>query len=365
MRRMIKFIETLPFTGKGLILGRFIDGEYQPPLIHRLLKPRLDGNALNGLGETEHRRVGKIYHWVGEGPRGYPWFWVNVTFAIRTVREKTLGYGALTQEMLNMAETTDKANEAPLQRGIEPPTHSPSKWAVILKAKAREFGAKDVGICRVTEDMLYEGRPSPGKYVLMIAAPMQYELARHIPEVKGLQATMHGYINANVTSLKLMHWLRDQGIYCESGSGKPDKLVLIPAAIKAGIGQLGKHGSLISPTMGSLVRFSYVSFDLEVVVDGPVDFGSEDFCTHCQICTQYCPPEAISDRKQQVRGVEKWYVDFDKCVPYFNDTLGCGICISVCPWSNPETRPILAPKMEIYKKKKDNLRDVISIRQSE
>ncbi len=28
----------------------------------------------------------------------------------------------------------------------------------------------------------------------------------------------------------------------------------------------------------------------------------------------------------------KWYVDFDKCIPYFTKTHGCTICIEVCPW---------------------------------
>ena len=36
-----------------------------------------------------------------------------------------------------------------------------------------------------------------------------------------------------------------------------------------------------------------------------------------------------------VRGENKWYVDFDKCIPYFVKTYGCAICIEVCPWSEP------------------------------
>jgi epoxyqueuosine reductase len=36
-----------------------------------------------------------------------------------------------------------------------------------------------------------------------------------------------------------------------------------------------------------------------------------------------------------VRGDEKWYVDFDKCLPYFVESHTCGICLAVCPWSRP------------------------------
>jgi epoxyqueuosine reductase QueG len=55
-----------------------------------------------------------------------------------------------------------------------------------------------------------------------------------------------------------------------------------------------------------------------------------------------------------VRGVEKWYVDFDKCIPYFNETHGCGICIAVCPWSRPGTAPRLAEKMLRRRKRLEN-----------
>ncbi|WP_282609041.1 hypothetical protein [Pelagibius sp. Alg239-R121] len=36
-----------------------------------------------------------------------------------------------------------------------------------------------------------------------------------------------------------------------------------------------------------------------------------------------------------VHGVEKCFIDFDKCISCFADTSGCAICIAVCPWSRP------------------------------
>ena len=46
-----------------------------------------------------------------------------------------------------------------------------------------------------------------------------------------------------------------------------------------------------------------------------------------------------------VRGVEKWYVDFDRCLPFFNQTFGCAICIAACPWSRPGVGFNLAAKL--------------------
>ena len=52
----------------------------------------------------------------------------------------------------------------------------------------------------------------------------------------------------------------------------------------------------------------------------------------CARSESACPHEAITSTKQMVRGVEKWYVDFERCLPFFNQTHGCAICIAVCPW---------------------------------
>jgi epoxyqueuosine reductase QueG len=46
-----------------------------------------------------------------------------------------------------------------------------------------------------------------------------------------------------------------------------------------------------------------------------------------------------------VRGIEKWFVDFDKCIPEFAKALGCAACIAVCPWSTPGRAPKLMEKM--------------------
>ena len=89
----------------------------------------------------------------------------------------------------------------------------------------------------------------------------------------------------------------------------------------AGLGELGKHGSLISREFGPNVRLATVLTDLPLEIDAPVDIGVEDLCAGCRRCTIDCPADAIADTKQLVRGALKWYVDFDRCVPYFTKTI--------------------------------------------
>ena len=75
------------------------------------------------------------------------------------------------------------------------------------------------------------------------------------------------------------------------------------------------------------------------------DFDADGFCANCQVCSEACPPNAIAAEKVWVRGEKKWYVDFDKCLPYFNEASSCGICLAVCPFSRPGVGKNLVAKL--------------------
>ena len=111
------------------------------------------------------------------------------------------------------------------------------------------------------------------------------------------------------------------------------ELAHVPMAYLAGLGELGKHGSLINPEFGSSWRLALVSTDMPLVVDGPKDYGIDAMCDRCTVCTRFCPGEALSPEKQEVNGVFRWHVDTAKCEPYFNRLWGCKICLMVCPFN--------------------------------
>ena len=77
---------------------------------------------------------------------------------------------------------------------------------------------------------------------------------------------------------------------------------MIPAAIEAGLGELGKHGSMIHRKLGANFRLSMVLTDLPLVSDAPDIFGGDDFCTRCQLCSSACPPMPFHAKKSWFAG---------------------------------------------------------------
>jgi epoxyqueuosine reductase QueG len=163
-----------------------------------------------------------------------------------------------------------------------------------------------------------------------------YEEMRTAPEERAGAEVIRQYARGTRAARGLANWLRGQGHDAYPHTGPmAAPLLLIPPAIECGLGELGKHGSIIHRELGASFRLSAVLTDVPLVADQRDDFGVDDFCQRCKVCEDACPPAAILPDKQLVRGEHRWYVDFDKCLPYFNEHMGCAICLAVCPWSRP------------------------------
>ena len=332
----------------GVMWGETIEGVYKPSLVYRLFKPRdITGNEINGLCETVKRRPTPIYHWFGmlKIPFNRVW-WLLPAWSM--VKGNKDGY------MDTCREYADKPNDPVTDKKVE---KSPEEWVSEIKNHAIEKGVDLVGIKRMRDEWVFEGFEVKEKWIIVLGLQMDYEKLATVPEPDGVGAVMKTYADGDVWAWEISNWLRSQGWYAKGYCGPmASPINLIPVALAAGFGELGKHGSIISRDLGSNLRLAYILTDVPLVDENEEDdFGADSFCTSCQICTRACPPNAILPEKQMVRGVKKWYVDFDKCVPFFNDTGGCGICIAVCPWTRPDVRPKLLAKMLKKKAKRDEL----------
>ena len=223
----------------------------------------------------------------------------------------------------------------------------PGDWAVLVKDAALRFKADSVGICEYRPEWTYEDRPQPkGKWAVVMAFAHDYHNIKKAPDDNAYIEVMDQYGRGGNAAKYLANWIKERGYVAEAKTGpNTEDVLMIPAAIAAGLGELGKHGSIINRKHGSSFRLSMVTTDLPLEPDKPDVFGADQFCKNCQLCDNACPPDAIFSDKKMVRGNIKWYVNFDKCIAYFVDNKTCGICLAVCPWSRPGVADNLLNKM--------------------
>ena len=296
--------------------------------------PPRSGNEINGLGEAEPSRAQPVFHSTGRGGNREPLEWAaldsffNLTAAprpfwqvLRSIWQRRLYDGPIAKR----------------RQAVD----DPEAMADRIKRQAKRFDAGLVGISEVTDDAMYQGGTIPYRFAISLGMPMDREEMAHVPHLRAATEVMRTYRKGSRIAIRLARYIRSLGWPAKAYADGED-ILQIPMAVNAGLGQLGKHGSLISEEFGSNFRLAAVLTDLPLACDAPVDIGVDDLCMTCRRCVEDCPPNAILDDKQLVRGVEKWYVDFDKCIPYFVKTAGCAICLEVCPWSEPGRGPKLS-----------------------
>ena len=111
---------------------------------------------------------------------------------------------------------------------------------------------------------------------------------------------------------------------------------VIPFAISAGLGELGRMNRMVNPIFGGNVRLGAVLTDLPLAVDKPIDFGLQKFCEKCKKCATSCPANAISKADQpyretadprQIPGKKVYFENNRACVDWqANKDLYCSIC---------------------------------------
>lgn len=320
--------------------------------------PEVSGNTVNGLGEREIRRASPFfwhepkYHAFGD-MQGYT---IGVMYGLEDGADIRKAF-SINPDFRPGTESGRSSNQQFIHRGPDPIAVAPGKvgasaaeWSRRLKEFALAHRADVVGIAEMRPEWVYEGFEVKEKYIVVVGVAHDFEEISQAPSLPGNNRAIvevgKQYTRAAAAAAELNNYVRSQGYgtTCFPGPTAQD-LLMIPAAVAAGLGELGKHGSLINRKLGASFRLSAVTTDMPLVADAPDIFGVEDFCLRCQVCTEACPPDAIFEEKQWVRGEKKWYVDFDKCIPYFAESRGCGICIAVCPWSLPGVAEKLIGKM--------------------
>lgn len=220
---------------------------------------------------------------------------------------------------------------------------SPHQMSTYIKRAAKLYGASLTGICKVNPNWIYANIEIPNHCdtAIVVAIEMEPEGIATSPAIPAAAATGVGYSRMGFVLALLGEFLRNLGyeaIQCANDTG-----LSIPLAIDAGLGQLGRHGLLITPHYGSRVRLCKIFTNLPLKEDKPIEFGVTEFCKRCKRCAEACEVDAISTEdeptftptcKSNNPGVLKWPVNAERCYEFWCDNGGdCSSCIAACPYT--------------------------------
>jgi epoxyqueuosine reductase len=225
---------------------------------------------------------------------------------------------------------------------IRQPFASPEAAAAAVKARAIECGADVTGICEIEPSDVYRGRTVTERYAVAVGQRMRWREFQVVPSRESAIECLRVYFTLGETVIQLAAHIRSLGWACtiEHPIGDSD-LLHIPIGLKAGFGELGRHGSIIHPTLGPLFRMGSVATSLPLAIDHPVDAGIAKFCDHCRACRKFCPPDAIPDERSPEAGADhlgnpRYVVDTGRCFPYFAKHQYCSICLPICAYNHKE-----------------------------
>jgi epoxyqueuosine reductase len=214
--------------------------------------------------------------------------------------------------------------------------------AADLKAKARALGADIVGICRIEPSDVYRGRTVTETYAIAVGQRMRWREFQVVPSLESATECLRVYATLGETVIGLAAYVRSLGFACkvEHPIGDSD-LLHVPIGLKAGFGELGRHGSIIHPELGPLFRMGSVATSMPLALDRPIDAGIAKFCDTCRACRIYCPADAIPDERSRTAGKDhlgndRYVVDTGRCFPYFAKHNYCSICLPVCVYNHKE-----------------------------
>jgi reductive dehalogenase len=249
--------------------------------------------------------------------------------------------------------TPDKVKLEPRGPSIE---LTPEEATERVRGYARNVGAALVGVTALDPRWVYSHRgmvraPSGDvwgqeieaghRYAIVFAQEMSRDMIAPAPHTSSAIESMNRYVNGAVIADQVASYVANLGYSATANHLSHYDGLMVPLAVDAGLGELGRLGYLMTKEFGPRQRLSAVTTDLPLVPDKPVDIGVEDFCRICVKCAVCCPSQSIPHGEQEeVNGSLRWKLDEITCFAFWGKVgTDCNVCMRVCPWSHARTLP--------------------------
>ncbi len=212
-----------------------------------------------------------------------------------------------------------------------------------LKTHAKSLGIDMIGFTEVdahyifAEEMIgYRVKDKVLDNAIVLGMEMKKESINQAPEPPAGVEAMRVYAELGEATVKLASYVRKQGFRAQAFHPFGGPLVYPPMAERAGFGEIGVNGILITREFGPSLRLSMIATDASPLPESkPARMGVKDYCKTCGICVKKCPGNAIyplDEKPTSLKGKYLTSINSEKCFPHFFETYGCSICIKVCPF---------------------------------
>ncbi|SMY08487.1 reductive dehalogenase [Flavimaricola marinus] len=229
----------------------------------------------------------------------------------------------------------------------------PKDMAAEVKKVARFFGADLCGITDADPRWLYSHRvdardasPVPNDlpeglgHVIVLGHQMDQSAVATYPSALAGAATGREYSHEAAVVMQLAAYIRNLGYRAVPSMN--DTGLVIPYALKAGLGEYARNQMVITPEFGPRLRFSKIFTDLPLSHDVPRPLGVAKFCDICTKCADACPVKALpfgppavgGANRSAIKGVRKWTSNAEACFGFWAKlSSDCAICMRVCPFN--------------------------------
>lgn len=224
-----------------------------------------------------------------------------------------------------------------------------------IKRIAKFFGADLCGITAYDPRWTYASRvdvrdfsDAPNEVeatsVIVLGHAMDLDLVQTYPSALAGAATGREYSHEAAVVMQLAAYIRNLGYNATASMN--DTGLVIPYALKAGLGEYARNQLVITPEFGPRLRFSKIYTDLPLTHDRPRAHGVRAVCDSCTRCADACPVKALprgapaeGGGRSAIKGVIKWTSDAEACFGYWTRLASdCAICLRVCPFNRDFSR---------------------------
>jgi ferredoxin len=219
-----------------------------------------------------------------------------------------------------------------------------------VKNIVKYLGGDNCGVCELDQDYVYShvGRgPEPygsdielkHRYAVLFAMEMDLDMIASSPKPPVIVETEKKYVEIAKVSVVVADLIRRMGYEARAHiAGSNYQAMLPPLGWRAGLGEIGRIGILITEKYGPRVRLGLITTNLPLTPDSSKNFGVQDFCKRCNKCANNCPAQAIPyGDKTEENGVLKWVLNREGCYRFWRKAgTDCAMCLYVCPYSKPQ-----------------------------